>query len=241
MSGTELTPSEGQERAAMAFALAARASACPSEDWLETLPALLGAAEDAAADFPWDISRLDLPALHSEYLQRFDRRIDGLPLTETDYGRGRAMSKGPELADIAAFYQAFGLGLGEEGFAKEAPDHLSVELEFYAWLLLKEGHLRRSEDQEGASIVEAGRRGFLADHLGPFCRALVGRPEMEHLGEYGALLSWVGRLVDQECASTGVTLTEKDWSLSPPEAEDLECAPAKAPAGSQRLPVISET
>lgn len=227
----------------MAFALAARVSACPSEEWLEALPVLFGAAEGAAAGFPWDVSGLDaaqVMALHSEYLERFDRRVDGIPLTETDYGRGRAMSKGPELADIAAFYQAFGLGLGEEGFAREAPDHLSVELEFYAWLLLKEGHLWRTLDEEGARIVAAGRRGFLADHLGPFCRALVARPELQRLGAYGALLGWVGELVDRECVAAGVTVRERDWTLSPPEAEDLECAPARAPAGAPRLPVLTE-
>lgn len=71
-----------------------------------------------------------------------------------------------QMADIAGFYRAFGLGPSQ--VANERVDYLSLELEFEAFLLLKKRIARDAVDSTAAEqtkICEAARQAFFRDHI----------------------------------------------------------------------------
>ena len=92
--------------------------------------------------------------IRSAFLALFDSAQGRASLYETEYGRMRGMAKGNDLADVAGFYRAFGLELDTDQ-AHEMLDHIAVELEFYALLLLKQSHLVSGCDAEGCAIDSA--------------------------------------------------------------------------------------
>src|SRR6185503_4152613 len=71
------------------------------------------------------------------------------PLNEIEYGELKAdpLFQPHRLADLAAFYRAFGLEMAEA--AAERPDHLGMELEFMAVLAAREAFaLEHQLDEE---------------------------------------------------------------------------------------------
>ena len=147
----------------------------------------------------------------SEYLNLFDSGRGVAPLYETEYGRQRAFFKANELSAIAGFYQAFGFELGGEDTAREMADHLSVELEFYALLLMKQAHLEESGDGIGAAIVKSAREKFLRDHLGRFVSAILARPGVSESEIYADILRFCEKLIQSECAILGVVPEIANW------------------------------
>ncbi|RIK81647.1 MAG: hypothetical protein DCC68_08295 [Planctomycetota bacterium] len=109
------------------------------------------------------------------------------PPYETEYlSEGDAFFRSQQMADIGGFYRAFGLEMG--GRCRERPDHVSLELEFHALLLMKERHAREAREHavsnetramwsERAAVCRDGRTKFVRDHLSwwapSFCRALA--------------------------------------------------------------------
>lgn len=171
-----------------------------------------------------------LTDLQSRYVELFDRGGQRASLYETEYGRMRGMSKGNDLADLAGFYHAFGLTLEET--RHEMLDHIAVELEFYAVLLLKQAALLGLGDAEGVSIVEDARKKFLSAHLGGLARGVAQRPEVGTDPIYGPVFTWCGRLVAEECAGLGVEAAPLDFFPDEDARRDMQC-------GATHLPVIT--
>lgn len=169
--------------------------------------------------------------LRSMFLDLFDRGGQRASLHETEYGRMRGMSKGNDLADIAGFYNAFGLGVDSEA-AHETPDHIAIELEFYAMLLLKEAYLSERGDEEGTVIVHDARAKFLRDHLGAFAPAIAARPDVAADPVYGPVFGWVRDLVAGECRELGVEPSPLDYFSDSEAKEEMKC-------GSVHLPIVS--
>lgn len=245
MSPSTTGPSaEALERRAMRFRLASLAAAYPPADLAARIRELQSASElpDDAMPRAWmQLTDADVSALQSAYIDLFDRRQGGIPLHETEYGRGRALAKGAELADLSGFYRAFGVDLDADGDSKEMPDHLSVELEFYAWLLLKEAYLLRAQEADAVSIVEDARAKFLKAHLGPFARALSERDELEAGSPHRELLGLCTKLVASECALLGLEIEALTHQPNPPEPDLVECGAASFDAPGPRpgrLPVL---
>jgi DMSO reductase family type II enzyme chaperone len=68
-----------------------------------------------------------------------------------------------EMADVAGFYKAFGVEVGEGG---ERVDHITAELEFMNLLAVKEAVALQEEGEgEHAQICRDASRVFLRDHL----------------------------------------------------------------------------
>lgn len=167
-----------------------------------------------------------LDDLRSDFIDRFDRGKQATSLYETEYGRERAMVKGNELADIAGFYRAFGFETGGDGLLPEMVDHLAVELEFYALLLLKSQALVEAGDEEGAAIVLDARRKFLKDHLGRFIDALCGRPGLLESPFYTVAMRYCRDLIHDESHKLEVVLDPVEWLPGQTEPVEMSCGGA---------------
>jgi TorA maturation chaperone TorD len=109
--------------------------------------------------------RLHRPA--AERLAEYDR-VFGLlvprecPPYETEYETSsEPFYRAQQLADIAGFYRAF--GLDPSSSRPERPDHISLELEFMAFLLMKKRLM--NEGSERSQICDEARKSFFRDHL----------------------------------------------------------------------------
>lgn len=115
----------------------------------------------------------DMPV--EEYLAVVEHgRVFGLAGTrecspyETEYHPNEEVFfRSQQMADIAGFYRAFGLSVSPA--RHERVDHIALELEFVAFLLMKKRHLRSRQDNpcdgELLATVQEARRKFCSDHL----------------------------------------------------------------------------
>lgn len=172
----------------------------------------------------------------SDYLRLFDFGVAENPLHETGYGRDRSLAVGERLADVAAFYRAFGI----DGSASERLDHLAVELEFYSWLLRKEAHLAVNSDDDGVAIVSDARRKFLAEHLGPLALAVGLRPMIQENRLFGPIFGWIRDRVRSEAATLDLVVAPLGLPTRVAEPDELQCAVPAHPPGGGRLPVVAD-
>lgn len=108
--------------------------------------------------------------------------------------------QGRQMADVAAFYRAF--GAEAHGPVADRPDFVACELEFLSFLELR--RLAALEADIDVQIVEEIRDAFLTDHVGRwlptfFADVIVaaeGAPMYRSLAEYGAsvVTAELGRL-----------------------------------------------
>ncbi len=212
------------------FVLASILTAYPMEQASENISILL---EDENVNIPDDLKSLILKNssgegfldLQSEYISIFDSGRTANPIYETEYDRRRAMAKGNELGDIAGFYNAFGFSLDPAAEGMEMLDHVSIELEFYSLMLMKQIHLMEAKDQQGVEIVEDGRKKFLQAHLGRFVGAIGRRPGVEGSEFYSKVFTWAANLVDEECKNLNLTIEPADWIESEALKDgDMSCS-----------------
>ena len=144
---------------------------------------------------------------HDDYVAVFGHAARGsVPMNEIEFGEPKAdaLFQPHRLADLAAFYRAYGLNMAAD--AGERQDHLCVELEFMSVLAAKEAYAL--DGQVGGEALLACResqRDFLREHLGrwapAFARMLMTRAGPGLLSAFAALLR---TFVEGECASFGV-------------------------------------
>lgn len=229
------THTEQFSERAREFTLASVLASYPDADFeltLGDLSASLLGHEGAGALASAFGSPNGIDGIRSSYIDLFDRGKDRASLYETEYGRMRGMAKGNDLADIAGFYQAFGFTMATDD-VHEMHDHLAVELEFYAVLLLKQQALAEIGDAEGLEIVEDARRKFVVDHLGRLARAISERREVMDDVLYGPVFAWCWKLVSRECAGWGIEPPLLDYFGDDELKRDMAC-------GAVHLPVLKE-
>jgi DMSO reductase family type II enzyme chaperone len=196
-------------------------------------PALADAARGFAAA-PRDEAFDDF---HSAYLSAFGHAARGsCPLNEIEYGDIKAdgLFQPHRLADLAAFYHAFGLELAAE--AAERHDHLCIELEFMSVLAGKEAYaLEHQLDAAELAMGRSAQKKFLHEHLGRWAPAFSRRLAIQAADTpLAAAAGLLRAFLESECARFGVTPGSEDLLLRPvDEAGEGLCASC---GFSQRLP-----
>lgn len=131
--------------------------------------------------------------------------------------------QGRQMADVAAFYRAF--GAEPSGPAGERPDHIGCELEFLSFLELR--RLAAAENAEDVGLLDEIGASFLTDHAGcwlPTFFAEVARGA-EAAPFYRALAALGSRMVDDELTRRGIEPAPlpKQRSRLSVEADSFEC------------------
>jgi len=182
------------------YSLLATALAYPTDLGLEAMGTAISAAapgfpdaakpllEELAATIPGDLAPLE----RSHLLLFPQIESQETPGYETAYRGNEIFNHTAIMADIAGFYRAFGLEVG--GAIRERPDHVTVELEFLAFVSFKEAISADNGEDEQADICADAERSFLTDHLGDWGPELgrrIGRhSDSEFFGVVGRLLDW---------------------------------------------------
>lgn len=137
------------------------------------------------------------------------------PPNEIEYGDLRAdpLFQPHRLADLAAFYRAFGMEVGDD--AGERHDHLSIELEFMSVLAAKEAYaLENQFDEDALAVCRDAQRLFLREHLGRWTPAFARRlGRMADGTLLGALAAFLHEFLLVECARFGVPSGSQDLRL----------------------------
>ncbi|HPC58094.1 MAG TPA: molecular chaperone TorD family protein [Kiritimatiellia bacterium] len=175
---------------------------------------------------PFEAGRFE--GFHSAYLATFGHAARGpVPLNEIEYGEPKAdpLFQPHRLADLAAFYRAFGLELAED--AGERHDHICIELEFLCVLAAKEAYaVTNGLDRARLEQCREAEKKFLQEHLGrwvpAFSRRLAAATDEPSLR---ALAKLTRAFIETECARFGVTAGSEYLVLRPvDEAGESLCA-----------------
>jgi DMSO reductase family type II enzyme chaperone len=205
-------------RAAVRVVAAARQSAAIPSNSLESSLQELAAAlcRDAGTEF------------RDAYIATFGHAArGGCPLNEIEYGDLKAdpLFQPHRLADLAAFYRAFGLEVADD--AGERQDHICLELEFMCVLAAKEAYaLEHQLDADQLAQCRETQKSFLREHLGRWTPAFTRRlASTTSEPTVLALAEFTRTFVENECARFGVKPGSEDLLLRPvDEAAESMCA-----------------
>jgi putative dimethyl sulfoxide reductase chaperone len=189
----------------------------------------LPALEEAAPAFTTRLTPDAFECFTADYIAAFGHAARGLcPMNEIEYGdlKADALFQPHRLADLAAFYRAFGLEISPD--ATERHDHICLELEFMSVLAAKEAFaLEQQLDEEDFALCCDAQKKFLREHLGRWTPAfsrrltrLVTESSVLH-----ALANFTRAFVEAECSRIGVAAGSEDLLLRPVnEASESLCA-----------------
>ena len=194
---------------------------------LRTLAATCPAVAATADAFLSQLTPEAFESFHAAYLEAFGHAARGrCPLNEIEYGDIKAdpLFQPHRLADLAAFYHAFGLEVAAD--AGERQDHICLELEFMCVLAAKEAYaLEHQLDTQDLSLCRDAQKQFLREHLGRWTPAFARRLARMAAGTaLGALANLTCAFVEAECARYGIAPGSEDLLLRPvDEAAETMC------------------
>ena len=146
------------------------------------------------------------------------------PPYETEYIDSKlSFQRSNALADISGFYRAFGLKLASRH--SERQDHITLELEFMAFLIGLERQATGTDEPEKEKqiICRDAQIKFLGEHLAPwtpaFCRLLTREFSP---GFYGALADFLSAWIPAERSLLGVAVASENVAPSAVEGP-VEC------------------
>jgi DMSO reductase family type II enzyme chaperone len=168
-----------------------------------------------------------LDAFTSDYVLAFGHAARGsCPLNEIEYGDLKAdpLFQPHRLADLAAFYLAFGVEVTAD--ATERQDHICMELEFMSVLAAKAAYaLEYQFDQEQLSQCRGAQQKFLREHLGRWVPAFTRRLASAVAdGALGSLARFTQEFLAMDCQRFGVTPGSEDLLLRPIDESESLCA-----------------
>lgn len=169
----------------------------------------------------------EFQSFHDAYIATFGHAArGGCPLNEIEYGDIKAdpLFQPHRLADLAAFYRAFGLEVTED--AGERQDHICLELEFLCVLAAKEAYaLEHQLDADQLAQCRDAQKNFLREHLGRWTPAFTRRLAAATIEPtLRALAEFTRAFLESECARFGVKPGSEELALRPvDEAADRMC------------------
>jgi DMSO reductase family type II enzyme chaperone len=181
---------------------------------------------------------------HHTFLTCFGHTVRGdCPMNEIEYGDIKAdpLFQPHRLADLGAFYAAFGLEMAAD--AAERQDHISIEMEFMSVLAAKEAYaLEHQLDDDHAAVCREAQKKFLREHLGRWTPAFTRRlARLAGDTALGALADFTREFITWECARFKVTPGSEDLLLRPiDESSESLCATCgitNLPPGATSSPV----
>jgi DMSO reductase family type II enzyme chaperone len=156
------------------------------------------------------------------------------PLNEIEYGDLNAdpLFQPHRLADVAAFYRAFGMEVADS--ATERPDHIGMELEFMSLLAAREAYaLEHQWDDADLALGHDAQKQFLREHLGRWSPAFARRLARAATDSILiALAEFTRDFVTAECARFGLPPGSEDLLLRPVDTAEQLCSSC----GLQTLP-----
>ena len=161
------------------------------------------------------------------YLATFGHAARGsCPLNEIEYGDIKAdpLFQPHRLADLAAFYRAFGLEVA--GDAGERQDHICLELEFMCVLAAKEAYaLEHQLDADQLAQCCDAQKQFLREHLGRWTPAFTRRlAAATNEPALHALATFTRAFIESECARLDLKPGSEELALRPvDETADRMC------------------
>ncbi len=160
----------------------------PTPEVQYDLQALVKELPEEFRSLAQELSAIPLDEWKSEYHRVLGP--GGCPVCESSYDDNALAGRGPLLAQIAGFYQAFAYRPDEE--TRETPDHLSVELGFLSYLALKVAYALHEEKAAEREIAEEAYWHFLEAHplfwLGRVCERIRQSGSVF----YNAATNWLG-------------------------------------------------
>jgi nitrate reductase assembly molybdenum cofactor insertion protein NarJ len=150
---------------------------CPSSQWNEQIAAL--AAEVSDADLVAAAAAAQQEASEGLYHSIFG---PGGPAPRREISYRDWAQPGYLLSELTSYYDAFAY----QPKIVEAPDHVSVETGFIAYLRLKEAYAEANADDDHAAVTREAAQQFIKEHLSALTEPLAR--SLEHSGvEYLAL------------------------------------------------------
>jgi DMSO reductase family type II enzyme chaperone len=115
------------------------------------------------------------------------------PPYEAEYSQAHVFQKSHTMADLNAFYNAFGVTANPEH--KDRADHISTEMEFMHFLTLKEAYARQDADGgEKVGLCRKAQETFLTNHLATWIETFTQRLVLR-AGDEGVFAS-LGKLLE---------------------------------------------
>lgn len=198
--------------------------------------AMSGLLQDNLPEYagPFDaISKLT-PILET-YNALFGHAVRGAcPPYELEYNKSDIPQRASELADIAGFYNAFGMVMADD--AHERVDHIAVEFELMSALAAKQAYAIENDDSEAQQILYDAQRAFLTDHIGWWVPAFAARlEEADPDGFYGKVGAMIGRVVETDCALFDTTCGPQYLELRPVDPKNeasIDCGTEESCPGA---------
>ncbi len=156
------------------------------------------------------------------------------PPYETEYYPAQeTFGRSQQMADVAGFYQAFGIVPAQS--SPERPDHLALELEFMAFLLLKIRLAIAAADHdpeagEQASVCDRTLRDFLRDHLAWWLPAFAaGLHRKAGAGYLHVLAGVLTKWIPAECRRLDISAVLRPVRPEPIEQPEEQSGCAACP------------
>lgn len=202
-------------------------------------PASLGPGEIHPAEL-----RLRFPAqmetsIEAEYAPVFGHCASkDCPPYETEYcGLKDITFRSQQMADVAGFYNAFGLRISSQ--AHERVDHVSLETGFMSVLITRQLHaVHENLPLETVQVCREAQRKFFKDHLGWWLPAF-GRRLMKHAsGFYMVLGQLICAFVPAERSILGLQPVTHMPTAETRPSEEMMCQGCDA-APATEIPIAS--
>jgi TorA maturation chaperone TorD len=145
----------------------------PTRESRRELNRLADAASEGLATLAKEWTRVPLKQAEAEYHRLFGS--GGLPATESAYDPNALAGRGPLLADIAGFHEAF--AYRPERAPAAVPDHIAAQADFLSYLAFKVAFALDAENDEDARIAAQAFERFLDHHVRTWLPAFRERAE----------------------------------------------------------------